>query len=129
MPSKILTETLSAMKNAEASKKREVVRKPVSKLLIEVLKIAKREGYIAGFDQYNDRRGDEVKIQLSGSINNIGVITPHFSVKYTDLEKFEKRFLPAKDFGRLILTTPKGVMTHIEAKKQKIGGKLLAFVY
>ena len=129
MPSKILTETLSALKNAEVRNKKELIKGPVSKLLIEVFKIAKREGYIADFEQYSDKRGGEVKIQLKGAINNVGVISPHFSVKYSNLEKYEKRFLPAKDFGRLILTTPKGVMTHIEAKEKKLGGKLLVFIY
>jgi len=129
MPSKILAETLSVIKNAEVRNKKVIVRRPVSKLLVEVLKIAKREGYITDFEQYADKRGGEIKIHLKGAINNIGVISPHFSVKYTNLEKFEERFLPAKDFGRLILTTPKGVVTHVEAKEKKLGGKLLAFVY
>ena len=44
-------------------------------------------------------------------------------------EKFEKRYLPAKDFGILLVTTNKGVMTHEEAKKNHVGGKLLAYVF
>ena len=46
-----------------------------------------------------------------------------------DFEKYEKRFLPAKDFGIIIMTTPQGIMTHIEAKKKSTGGKLLAYCY
>ncbi len=46
-----------------------------------------------------------------------------------EFEKFEKRFLPAKDFGFLILSTSKGIMTHLAAKEKSIGGKLLAYVY
>jgi len=126
---KLLVETLSAIKNAEGRSKKEIVRRPVSKLLLDVLKIAKREGYLGEITVYKDARGGEVKINLIGAINNIGVISPNFSVSYHNLEKFEKRFLPAKDFGRLILTTPKGVMTHIDAREKKVGGKLLAFVY
>lgn len=129
MASKILSESLSAIKNAEMRNKREVVRRPVSKLFCKVLDVIKREDYIEGFDVIEDARGSEVKIYLKGHINNIGVISPHFSVSVGELEKFEKRFLPARDFGRLILTTPKGVMTHTEARKKNTGGKLLAFVY
>lgn len=127
--SKLLAETLSAIKNAEVRNKTKIIRKPTSKLLIDVLKIVMREGYLSNIEMYEDKRGGEIRISLKGKINNIGVISPHFSVKYTGLEKFEKRFLPAKDFGMLILTTSKGVMTHIEAKEKKLGGKLLAFVY
>ena len=129
MASKILVESLSAIKNAETRNKKEIVRRPISKLFCKVLEIIKREGYIEDFDESGDTRGSEVRIYLKGHINNIGVISPHFSVSVKDMEKFEKRFLPAKDFGRLILTTPKGVMTHIEAREKNIGGKLLAFVY
>lgn len=125
----VLAETLAAIKNAEQRNKKEVVRRPISKLLIEVLKTAMKEGYIEDITHYSDSRGGEAKIKLNGKINNIGIISPHFSVQYTDLEKYEKRFLPARDFGRLILTTSKGVMTHIDAKKEKLGGQLLAFVY
>ncbi|MGD0511047.1 MAG: 30S ribosomal protein S8, partial [Candidatus Micrarchaeaceae archaeon] len=39
------------------------------------------------------------------------------------------RYIPSKDFGILILTTPKGIMTNKEARENKIGGRLLAYVY
>jgi len=45
------------------------------------------------------------------------------------MEKFEARYLPAQDFGILIITTNRGVMTHSDAKKMGVGGKLLAYVY
>lgn len=127
--SKLISETLSAIKNAEARSKNELIRKPVSKLLLEVLKIIKREGYISDFEVAQNSRGGEVTIKLQSKINNIGIISPNFPVKYYDLEKYEKRFLPAKNFGVLILTTNKGVITNNEAKASKTGGKLLAYVY
>ena len=46
-----------------------------------------------------------------------------------EFEKFEKRYLPAKNFGILIVTTPEGIMTHNEAKERGIGGRLLAYMY
>ena len=47
----------------------------------------------------------------------------------TDVEKVEARFLPAQDFGLLIMTTTAGVITQERAKELGIGGKLLAYVY
>ncbi|MCD6456656.1 MAG: 30S ribosomal protein S8, partial [Methanophagales archaeon] len=41
----------------------------------------------------------------------------------------EKRFLPARKFGLLIVTTSKGVMAHEKAIEAGVGGQLLAFVY
>jgi small subunit ribosomal protein S8 len=69
------------------------------------------------------------RVALSGQINDCGVIRPRYSVKMSDLERFEARYLPAQDFGVLILTTTKGVLTHTQAKNGGVGGKLLAFVY
>jgi small subunit ribosomal protein S8 len=45
------------------------------------------------------------------------------------MERYEARFLPAQDFGLLVLTTNQGVMSHQSARERKIGGKLLAYVY
>ncbi len=50
-------------------------------------------------------------------------------VKMDSMEDYESRYLPAEDFGILILTTTKGVMSNVEARKNGIGGKLLAYVY
>ena len=44
-------------------------------------------------------------------------------------EKFEQRYLPAKSFGMLIISTSKGMLTNIQAKEKKIGGKLIAYCY
>jgi small subunit ribosomal protein S8 len=45
------------------------------------------------------------------------------------MDKWEARYLPARDFGLLILTTTEGIIGHDEARKKGIGGKLLAYVY
>ena len=66
---------------------------------------------------------------LEGNINKCGVIKPRHAVKKDEFEKFEKRYLPAKNFGILILTTPEGIMTHHDAKERGIGGRLLAYMY
>ena len=44
-------------------------------------------------------------------------------------EKVEKQYLPAKEFGVIIVTTSKGIMTLSQAKELGIGGKLLAYCY
>jgi len=62
-------------------------------------------------------------------MNNCGVVKPRFSTKCTNFEKWEKRYLPAKDFGIILISTPKGIMTHIEAKEKKLGGRLIAYCY
>jgi len=124
-----LANVLSALNNAEQVGKDELIVAPASKVILTVLKILKQEKYITDFKIRKDLRGGTVVITLSKQINKIGVIKPRFPVKVENLEKFEKRYLPAKDFGRIILSTSKGILTHFEAKEKKIGGVLVAYVY
>jgi ribosomal protein S8 len=124
-----LAKVLSALNNAEKVGKDTIVISPASKVIVKVIEILKKEKYITDFKIRKDLSGGTILLTLAKQINKIGVIKPRFSVPVDNLEKFEKRYLPAKDFGRIILSTSKGIMTHIEAKNQKIGGVLLAYTY
>ncbi|HDD71569.1 MAG: 30S ribosomal protein S8 [Candidatus Aenigmatarchaeota archaeon] len=124
----LLADALSAIKNAERVGKKECVVK-ASKLIGEVLKVMQKNGYIDAFEFVDDGKSGKFRIELKGRIIDCNVIKPRFSVKVDEFEKWEKRYLPAREFGLLILTTPKGIMSHKEAKKLHTGGKLLAFVY
>jgi len=124
-----LADALSAIKNAEAVGKLSCTLKPASKLIGSVLRVMREYGYIEEFEFIDDGRAGEFQVRLRGKINTCGVIKPRFSVKLTEFEKWEARFLPAKGFGVLILTTPKGVLSHYEAREMGTGGQLLAYVY
>ncbi|RLG22142.1 30S ribosomal protein S8 [Methanosarcinales archaeon] len=124
-----LADALSAIKNAEMVGKFEVVVKPASKLIANVLKIMKDYEYIEEFEFIDDGKSGKFIVKLKGRINKCGVIKPRFSVKVREFEKWESRYLPARNLGILILTTSKGVLSHHEAKKLGIGGELLAYVY
>jgi len=124
-----LNDAMSVIRNAEKVGKGECVIRPSSKLIGRVLKVMQENGYIRQFELVNDGRSGLFKIALAGQINNCGVIRPRYAVKVGELEKYESRYLPAQDFGVLILTTTRGVVTHMDAKKGGVGGKLLAFVY
>ena len=123
-----LADVLSTIKNAEHTGKVSCVT-PASKVIGEVLKILQDSGYIGTYEYVEDGRGGKYKIELKGKIIDCNVVKPRFSVKAVEFEKWEKRFLPAREFGLLILSTPKGIMEHKKAKQLQIGGKLLAFVY
>jgi small subunit ribosomal protein S8 len=123
-----LADVLSAIKNAERVGKGECVT-PASRLAKEVLKVMQKEGYIGIFEFIDDGRSGKFKIQLKNRVNDCNVIKPRYSVRVDEFEKWEKRFLPAKGFGILIVSTTQGVMTHEEAKQKHVGGKLLAYVF
>ena len=124
-----LNDAMSKIKNAEAAGKKECILTPSSKVIGRVLKVMEDNHYISQFEYIEDGRGGMFKVRLNGNINNCGAIKPRFAVKKTELDKFEARYLPAQDFGVIILTTTKGVLSHSDARAKGIGGKLLGFVY
>jgi small subunit ribosomal protein S8 len=128
-----LSDTLSnamlTIKNAEVVGKDKCEIRPASKLVGNVLKVLKDYGYIKGFEYVENNKGGMYIVELSGRINDCGAVRPRFSVKKTEYEKFEKRYLPARDFGILVVSTVKGVMSQKEAIERGLGGVLLAYVY
>ena len=127
-----LANAMVSIKNASLRGKKEVVIMPPSKLIKAVLQVMQREGYIGEFEYIDDGRWGKFRVQLLGRINDVGVIKPRFSVSYRDLQKMPvwlQKFLPSRSIGTLIISTPKGVMSHKEAIENKVGGVLLAYVY
>ncbi|MCF7866546.1 30S ribosomal protein S8 [Candidatus Woesearchaeota archaeon] len=124
-----LANVLSSIYNYEKLGKKELTTKNNSKLIRGVLTIMQEEGLVGSQEITEDGKGNILKINLLGSLNKTGVIKPRFKVKNTEFEKYEKRFLPAKDFGILIVSTSKGLMSHKNAKEQNIGGTLISFAY
>ncbi len=124
-----LANGLTVIVNNEMRNKRECIISPASKLLGRVLRVIQLNGYIGEFEFIDDGRTGKFKVQLLGRVNDCGAIRPRFPVKVEEFEEWEKKFLPSRDVGLLIVSTSKGVMSHREAKEKRMGGRLLAFVY
>ncbi len=124
-----LADALSVIKNAGAVGKHSCTIKPASKLIGSMLRVMREYGYIEEFEFIDDGKSGEFHVKLKGKINTCGVIKPRFSIELDEFEKWEAKFLPAKGFGVLILTTPSGVLSHYEARERGTGGQLLAYVY
>ena len=125
----LINDAISTIKNYERIGKSECVVRPKSKLLVEILRIFQNGGYIGEFEVSDDGRGGSIRIKLVKRINDCGVIKPRYAVKRDEFQKWEQRFLPARDLGMLIVSTPKGVMSHLDAKEKGLGGRLVAYVY
>jgi small subunit ribosomal protein S8 len=124
-----LATALSKILNAEKVGKKECSIYPSSKVVEKVLEIMKDKQFVGKAEKAETNQGTRIKLNLINKVNNCGVIKPRYPVKSKGFEKFEKRFLPAKGFGYLIVSTSQGIMTHEDAIKNNLGGKLLAFVY
>ncbi len=124
-----LANALSTMKNAESRGLGKCIIRPSSKLIGGILSLLKSKGYVGNFEYIDDGKSGVYQVELIGNINNCGVIKPRYPIKRMDLEKWESRYLPARDFGLLVMTTTEGIISHYEARDKGIGGKLLAYIY
>jgi small subunit ribosomal protein S8 len=126
-----IADMLTRVRNANAAGQAETTV-PNSLLKTEVAKVLKKNGYIADFYVEKQPQGWAVlKIQLK-SIGKERAIVGIRRVSRPGL----RRYVRAKDVPRVlggmgisIVTTSKGVMTGHEAKKQNVGGEILAYVW
>ncbi len=126
--SDLISGLFTSLQNNEMVRNRDCVVN-ASRLVGEVLKVLQRHGYIGAFEFIEDGRGGKYRIQLLGRVNRSAPVRPRRNVKKNGYEQFEKEYLPGRGIGLLIVTTPKGVMSHIEASKLGQGGRLLGYVY
>ena len=119
----MIADTLNEIMNAKRAGKSQVVVKRHSKLLLEVLKVAKKHGYV----QEISVKGRELEIKFN--LNECKAIKPRFDVQIEDIEKYVRRYLPSRDFGIIIISTSSGLITQQEATEKNIGGCLIAYFY
>ncbi len=100
-----------------------------TKLTRAVLDVMQKNGYIGGYEEYTERYAHMLRVKLSRRINNIGVAKPRYSIGKSDIQRYEERYIPSKDFGILVLSTPTGLLTNTEARAAGTGGRLIAYMY
>ena len=133
-----ISDMLVAIKNAQAVKK-ETVDIPFSKIKFEIAKILEREGFVAKVDKIKKKiqKGKKkpkpfLKITLKYDENKTGAIS--------DIKRISKPgqriYLPYRKiksskggYGIFIVSTPKGLMTDKEARKQKMGGEIICEIW
>jgi len=124
-----LVNALNTILAHEERHRKECIICPSSNLVGRVLRLIQSKGYIGEIEYIDDGRQGKFRVQLFGRINDCKAVKPRFSVKVKGLEKYEKRFLPSRDMGTLIVSTPQGIMSHEDAKDKNMGGRVLAYVY
>jgi len=119
----IISDVLNQIMNAKRARKTNLISKKYSKLLLNILDIMKSNGYIDYSVEDNT-----LKITLN-ELNECKAIKPRYSVNKKNIDGYIRRFLPSRNFGYILVSTNKGVMTHNDAKENKIGGSLIAYFY
>merc|ERR1712227_1034250 len=125
----VLSDALKNIVNAEKAGKRQVMIRPVSKVVVKFLRVMQKHGYINAFEIIDDARNGKIIVDLNGRLNKCGVISPRFDLKLKNFEKFVYQILPSRQFGFVVLSTSKGIMDHVEARNGHHGGKVLGFFY
>ena len=117
------------IKNANAMR-RETVEVPTSQFKLAVLTDMKNEGYVADFTSTNDVKSVTTitlkyndKERVIKGIKRISKPSLHVNVKAEELPKV------LNGLGTAIISTSKGVMSDREARKQKIGGEVVAYIW
>ncbi len=125
-----IADLLARVRNSTQAQKAEMFV-PFSKMKNEIVRILKEEGYITDFSL--DTTGAHPRIKITNKIaNRVPAITGLKRVSRPGL----RRYVGADEIPRVlggmgtaILSTSRGVMSGREAKKQKVGGELLAYVW
>ena len=119
----IVSDGLNQIMNAKRAKKKDVVLHKHSKLLRHILEIAKESGYLTF-----ETEGTQLRVSIN-HLNKIKAIKPRYTASVEKIKYYVRRFLPAKNFGFVIISTNKGLMKHNDAEEKHIGGSLVAYMY
>ena len=126
-----IADMLTRIRNANTAK-HETVEVPASNMKKAIAEILNEEGYIAGYQIIEDGKQGVIKIALKYGPNKEKVISGLKRVSKPGLRIYagaEELPRVLKGLGIAIVSTSKGIMTDKAARKQNIGGEVLAFVW
>lgn len=123
----IIADALNGMIMGLGVGKKEIRIEKISKVLVGLFEMMKKDGYIDFEIDDNDKKPIATVKFLK--LNKCSAIKPRYAVGVEEIDKYLRRFLPSRNFGKLIISTNKGLMTHQDAVANKLGGSLIAYYY
>lgn len=126
-----IADLLTRIRNANQMRYNEVVV-PSSKVKLEIIKILKDEGFIADYKLEKGQVQDNVILTLKYAKNKERVISGLKRISKPGLRVYAKcDEVPTvlNGLGIAIISTSKGIMTDKEARKQNLGGEVLAYIW
>lgn len=126
-----IADMLTRIRNANQNRSKEVII-PSSKMKLEIARILKEEGFIEEFKVNNESVQSTLTLTLKYGHNKERVITGLKKISKPGLRVYAK----AEDIPRVlnglgiaIISTPKGIMTDKLARKNNVGGEVIAYVW
>lgn len=126
-----IADLLTRIRNANSAK-HETVEIPASNMKKAIVKILDEEGYIKGYQIIEDGKQGIIRVTLKYGQNHEKVLTGLKRVSKPGLRIYagaEELPRVLKGLGIAIISTSKGVMTDKQARKENIGGEVLAFIW
>ena len=126
-----LGDLLSRIRNGQRAGK-VTVESPASKLRSNVLEVLKREGFIRGYEMYEERPGvRSIRVELKYHdgqpvIRRIQRVSTPGRRVYSKIKDLPRYYT---GLGIKILSTPRGVMSDAEARAANVGGEVLCEVF
>lgn len=124
MSQDIVADALNQMMNGKKAGKKQVTISKHTRLLTSVMAIGKLKGYVKDYKI----EGNTIQIDF-GKFNFCKAVKPRYLVKAKDIEKYVRRYLPARDMGVVLVSTNQGLMTHQIAQEKNLGGSIIAYFY
>ena len=125
-----ISDLLTRIRNGQMVKKSKIVC-PTSKLKVAILKVLQDEGYIRGFEIFENERGKQLEISLK-YFDGKPVIKEISRVSKPGMRVYSSvKSMPTykNNMGITILSTSKGVMTNFTAQNANLGGEILCRIY
>lgn len=126
-----IADMLTRIRNANQNRAK-VVSMPSSKIKVEIANILKEEGFITDFKVENDTVQNTLTLTLKYSQTKERVITGLKRISKPGLRVYAK----AEDIPRVlnglgiaIISTPQGIMTDKNARKNNVGGEVIAYIW
>lgn len=126
-----VADMLTRIRNA-GSARHQKVDIPASKLKLEIARILKEEGYIANYKATEEEGRKILRVYLKYGNNNEAAISNVERVSRPGCRVYVRRTEIPRVLGGMginILTTPQGVMTGRQARKQGVGGEVLCQIW
>ena len=126
-----IADMLTRIRNANMTRKDHVLV-PASRLKLEVAKVLKAQGYIQKYDLIDDKRHGQLRIHLRYARERDRVITGLRRVSRPGMRVYVNSKQIPRVLGGLgiaVLSTSDGVLTDREARRRRIGGEILCYVW
>ncbi|MCA9822581.1 MAG: 30S ribosomal protein S8 [Dehalococcoidia bacterium] len=127
-----IADMLTRIRNAVASR-HDAVTIPASKMKVSIARVLKDEGFIRDYEVQDDGKPQpDLKVDLGYTATRQPVLNGLQRVSKPGLRVYVQRREIPRVYGGLgiaILSTPKGIMTGHEARRQQVGGELLCYIW